>query len=48
MAGPAGAGTRTATSTQWHPTIVYLLGLIAVELIAYAGLRYLTRTGHGG
>lgn len=48
MAGPQGAGTRAPASTQWHPTIVYLLALIAVELIAYSGLRYFTRNGHGG
>ncbi len=49
MAGPSGAGTRSAAaSTQWHPTIAYLCGLIAVELVAYTALRYFTRNGHGG
>ncbi len=49
--GPKGAGgTATRPQTQWHPTIAYLLGLIGVELLAYAGLRYLLEKNgaHGG
>lgn len=49
--GPKGAGgTTTRPSTQWHPTIAYLLGLIAVELAGYCALRYLLEKhgAHGG
>lgn len=33
---------------DWHPTVVNLLVLLALELVAYAGLRYLFRTALGG
>ena len=49
--GPKGSGgSPVRTSNQWHPTIAYLLGLIALELVGYCALRVvLEKAGaHGG
>lgn len=49
MAGPSGTGVRSALNvTTWHPTVVYLLCLIVLEIGAYALLRYSFRAFHGG
>jgi hypothetical protein len=48
MAGPSGAGTSGAATTGWHPTVVNLLVLVAVELAAYTLLRHLARRTHIG
>jgi hypothetical protein len=34
-------------SGQWHPTVVNLLVLIALELVAYSVLRYAFRQSLG-
>lgn len=36
------------SSSDWHPTVVYLLLLVAAEIIAYGALRYTFRSVHGG
>lgn len=33
---------------SWHPTVANLAVLIVLELAAYAGLRYVFRSAHGG
>lgn len=49
MAGPMGVRTGTSPATAaWQPTVAYLVALIAVELAAYCGLRYVFRNAHGG
>lgn len=54
--GPRGAGTEAAAMSTangngngagtWHPTILYLVGLLIVEMIVFGMLRRYTR--HGG
>lgn len=46
-AGPAGTRPR-ANMGDWHPTVVGLVGLVLVEMAAYATLRYVFRSAHGG
>jgi hypothetical protein len=52
MRGPKSAGTTAGSNaapsntSAWHPTVKYLLCLVAVEIIAFGTLRYLTK--HGG
>jgi hypothetical protein len=50
MAGPASTANATtgANATQWHPTVLYLVGLILVEMAAFGFLRYYFRAAHGG
>lgn len=49
MAGPKGVQTGAkAGPAAWQPTVAYLVALIAVELAAYCGLRYVFRNAHGG
>lgn len=45
-----GKGSRYSSMSlgQWEPTVVYLLLLTILEIFAYAGLRYLFRSVHGG
>jgi hypothetical protein len=44
MATPA----KGAGPADWHPTVLNLVILIALEMVAYAALRYAFRTAHGG
>jgi hypothetical protein len=53
MAGPKAAGTLTGAgmrmpsgSSDWHPTVKYLLGLVIGELVLFGVVRYYSR--HGG
>jgi hypothetical protein len=50
MAGPASTANPTTgpQATQWHPTVVYLVGLILVEMAVFGLLRYYFRAAHGG
>lgn len=49
MAGPKGVKTGPQpVTTAWQPTVAYLVAFIALELAAYAGLRYVFRNAHGG
>ena len=41
------AGMKTSAETL-HPTTAYLMILVILEYIAYAVLRYVFRTAHGG
>jgi hypothetical protein len=52
MAGPkaagtvAGAGASSASGSGWAPSVKFLVGLVAVELVLYGVLR--RYTSHGG
>lgn len=46
-AGPDGTRPRGQLG-DWHPTVVGLIGLVLVEMAAYATLRYVFRSAHGG
>lgn len=35
-----------SSGAQWHPTVLYLLGLVIVEIAVMGALRTLTK--HGG
>lgn len=50
MAGPASTANATtgANASQWHPTVLYLVGLILVEMAIFGALRYYFRGAHGG
>lgn len=50
MAGPASTANATTgdTANQWHPTVVYLIGLILVEMAIFGFLRFYFRGAHGG
>jgi hypothetical protein len=42
-AGPVPVGGTVPASPQsgkWHPTVLMLLGILAVEVAAFAALRY--------
>lgn len=42
-AGPVPIGGEVptdTTGTKWHPTVLMLLGILAVEVAAFAALRY--------
>lgn len=50
MAGPKGAN-MTAPATNgygWTPTVANLVVIVALEIVAYAMLRWAFRTAHGG
>lgn len=36
---------RAASS---HPTVLFLLGMVILEMFAFGGLRYVFRSVHGG
>ncbi len=40
-------GSMTPTTGAWHPTVVNLLVLVALELAAYSVLRYVFREALG-
>jgi hypothetical protein len=52
MAGPkaagtvSGAGVASAPSGGWTPSVMFLVGLVAAELLLYGVLRHYT--SHGG
>lgn len=49
MAGPKGAGSRPLFKAEgWTPTVSNLIVLVVLEIVAYAALRYVFRTAHGG
>jgi hypothetical protein len=50
MAGPASTANPSTgrSATQWHPTVVYLMGIILVEMAVFGALRYYFRSAHGG
>lgn len=37
-----------AAGGTWTPTVVNLVVLVVIEIAAYAALRYVFRTAHGG
>jgi hypothetical protein len=43
-AAPAGGGG----AGQWHPTVMNLMVLIALEVVAFGALRWAFRSAHGG
>jgi hypothetical protein len=50
MAGPASSANATTgdNATQWHPTVLYLIALILVEMAIFGFMRYYFRAAHGG
>lgn len=49
MAGPSGANVSSpSTSGGWTPHVSNLVVLIALEIVAYAALKWVFRTAHGG
>lgn len=37
-----------SSSSNWHPTVVFLLALVVAEVVGYCALRYTFRSVHGG
>lgn len=46
--GLPGKVVGAPSNSNWHPTVVYLLILVAAEIAAYGALRYSFRSVHGG
>lgn len=42
------APIKGTSPSDWHPTVLNLVVLIVLEMGAYALLRYVFRTAHGG